>query len=925
LTISRTAFHVNGLAGADSTFAATADRLLQGSSAMSASGGQDQLFLGGLLVEGELGTGGMGKVYRVRSQRTGERFAMKMTRFGDWEHQRLFLLELMTWYGLPPHPHLVACRFFRTLQNQIAIFAEVVDGGSLADWIHQGRLTSLEQILDVAIQFAWGLHVAHELGVVHQDVKPGNVLLTSAGLVKVADFGLAKARAISAQPAGGDSRQSVPVTAGGMTRAYCSPEQYDGRALTRKTDIWSWAVSVLEMFMGEWHCDFGTRAPAELEKHVQEGPRDRRLPTMPSPVAGILRKCFRPDPAERWVTMAEVCDALTSLYRPLVGRDYFRELPPLPDPDGTAALTHDRRFGNVQWQDPKKFLRAALTADGRDPGQTDSFLPAPAGSRRAQVIADLIGYEEAVRIFQRLIKAGGKEQTTQFANLCAHKALVHESVDDSPGALALYDQAIALYERLVHQEGRWDLAKDLASTYQNKARALRQLGELRAALALYDQAIALYERLVHPEGRWELANVLAGTYENKAAAQADLGELRAALALYDQAIALYDRLVHEEGRWDLLANDLARTYQNKANGLRQLGELRAALALYDQAIAVRERLVQGGRWDLAKDLARTYQNKAIALQQLGDPRAALALYDQAIALDKRLVHQEGRWDLAKDLARTYQNKAIALQQLGDPRAAVGLKDLAFSLDERLVHGSRREKAWSYSATVAHSSAVALYDQAIGIYERLLAQEERWDLANDLAKMYQNKAVALKDLGELRAAVALYDQAIAIHERLVDQEGRWDLANDLARAYENKAIALAALGERRPALALYDQAIALYERLVHQEGRWDLARAYQNKANALMQLGEGREALALYNQAIALRERLVSEGRENLGGDLAWAKALRAFALLRLGELERARPEAREAMATLQAEVARTQRADLKGVVDWATKALREVL
>ena len=96
---------------------------------------------------------------------------------------------------MPEHPLLVACRFFRTVGDEVVLFAEFVEGGSLADWIRDRRLTGLEQILDAAIPFAWGLHAAHELGLVHQDVKPGNALITGDGQVKVADFGLARARA----------------------------------------------------------------------------------------------------------------------------------------------------------------------------------------------------------------------------------------------------------------------------------------------------------------------------------------------------------------------------------------------------------------------------------------------------------------------------------------------------------------------------------------------------------------------------------------------------------------------------------------------------------------------------------------------------------------------------------------------------------
>ena len=75
-------------------------------------------------------------------------------------------------------------------------------------------------------------------------------------------------------------------------------------------------------------------------------------------------------------------------------------------------------------------------------------------------------------------------------------------------------------------------------------------------------------------------------------------------------------------------------------------------------------------------------------------------------------------------------------------------------------------------------------------------------------------------------MALYDQAIVIHERLVNQEGRWELANDLAGLYMDNAAALRDLGDTRGVLALYDQALMIRERLVNQEGRWELAMAWR---------------------------------------------------------------------------------------------------
>src|SRR5262245_31804063 len=171
--------------------------------------------------------GGMGLVYKVRHRGWNVDLAVKsprpelIARAGAAEN---FEREAETWVNLGLHPHAVSCYYVRRLGGIPRVFAEYAEGGSLADWIRSGKLyeggleRALERILDVAIQFAWGLHYAHEQGLVHQDVKPANVLMTPDGTAKVTDFGLARARAIagghaaSAQPG-----QSVMVTGAGYT------------------------------------------------------------------------------------------------------------------------------------------------------------------------------------------------------------------------------------------------------------------------------------------------------------------------------------------------------------------------------------------------------------------------------------------------------------------------------------------------------------------------------------------------------------------------------------------------------------------------------------------------------------------------------------------------------------------------------------
>jgi len=473
-------------------------------------------------VQSHLGRGGMGDVYLVRSQSTGERFAVKRVLpelLRKVSNRRAFLRELRTWIDLPEHPNLTACRFFRTVEDETLLFAEYVAGGSLQKWISEGRLSELEQILDVAIQFAWGLEVAHQCGLVHQDVKPLNVLMTPEGVPKVTDFGLAKTRMVV--EASQISQLQIDllheVTGAAGTREYCSPEQAERERLSDKTDIWSWGLSLLAMFIGKRTWLSGVAGPEVLEtrcKAAAAGDKTAFRVPMPAAVREVLRRCFQRDPAARWSSIGEAADAAAAAYGRSLGRPYSRQRPANVVASPTT-VEHDRRFGDITWTDPQEWLREALEAAGREPGEADRLVRRGSGTRQAQAIDDLIAYEEAQQIFSRLVASGRTEYEDDLATLCVEKAFVHGSAGDLPGALDMYDRAIEIYERLLHEEGRRELASDLAVCYNNKAEALRDLGDNRGAVALYNRAIELYERLVHEEGRHELVKQLAVCYHNQ--------------------------------------------------------------------------------------------------------------------------------------------------------------------------------------------------------------------------------------------------------------------------------------------------------------------------------------------------------------------------------------------------------------------------
>jgi len=284
-------------------------------------------------VKGVLGQGGFGKVYRVYRTAWQMDLAVK-TPTSEALKQAGGMAQLEseaeTWVQLGLHPHTVSCYYVRRIDAIPRIFVEYVAGGDLQAWIRDGRLyaggpkQALVRILDIAIQFAWGLHYAHEQRLIHQDVKPANVMLTRGGVAKVTDFGLAHAKMLAT---GGEAGETIMIDGVGYTPPYASPEQIAGLALTRRTDVWSWAVSVLEMLQGERTWRSGTIAGHHLETLMASGPRQPHLPRVPDGAASLLAECFREDQGERPRDLQEVARRLAAVYQQAARRPYPRAEP----------------------------------------------------------------------------------------------------------------------------------------------------------------------------------------------------------------------------------------------------------------------------------------------------------------------------------------------------------------------------------------------------------------------------------------------------------------------------------------------------------------------------------------------------------------------------------------------------------------------
>ena len=184
-----------------------------------------------------------------------------------------------------------------------ALVLELVEGETLADRIKRGAIP-LEESLKIALQIAEALETAHEKGVIHRDLKPANVKVTPEGVVKVLDFGLAKAMEEEVLP--GDISQSPTIsqlaTKAGMilgTAAYMSPEQARGKPVDRRTDIWAFGVVLYEMLRGKMAFQ-QEDISLTLASVMRDDPKWEALPgKLPAPIDSVLQRCLDRDQNHR--------------------------------------------------------------------------------------------------------------------------------------------------------------------------------------------------------------------------------------------------------------------------------------------------------------------------------------------------------------------------------------------------------------------------------------------------------------------------------------------------------------------------------------------------------------------------------------------------------------------------------------------------
>jgi serine/threonine protein kinase/Flp pilus assembly protein TadD len=325
----------------------------------------------------QLGAGGMGEVYLANDTKLNRKVALKilpcdMVADPTGERVRRFVQEAKAVSALN-HPNILTIYEIDEVDSEHFIATEFIDGETLRDRIRKGPLNPADTI-EIGIQVAGALGSTHDVGIIHRDIKPDNIMLRHDGIVKVLDFGLAKLSR-ERQTLENDSlapTQNFINTAYGMvlgTAHYMSPEQARGMELDVRTDIWSLGCVLYEMisgrqpFAGPTTIDVMSgilhRDPDPLLPHLPDGPRELDL---------IVRRALRKERDERYQTIKDFLIDLKDLkraidtesHRPATTRSSGESFTTDAVPDKSIAVLY---FENMNSEKESDYFCAGMTED----------------------------------------------------------------------------------------------------------------------------------------------------------------------------------------------------------------------------------------------------------------------------------------------------------------------------------------------------------------------------------------------------------------------------------------------------------------------------------------------------------------------------------------------------------------------------------
>ncbi len=735
-----------------------------------------------------LGSGGTGEVYRARDAQLDRVVALKVLRGEDPRLLARLLREARA-QARVPHAHI--CEVYEVGQQEGRTFIamRLIEGETLD---RAAARMSLEEKVETFLAVAEAVQAAHRHGLIHRDLKPGNVMVERAGgrwHPFVLDFGLAL------------ELEAPGLTASGTlqgTPAYMAPEQVAGgpEALDRRADVYSLGAMLYQILAGRPPFRGDSPVAVMMEAlHNDPPPLRRSAPGIPADLEVIAGKCLEKEPARRYGSARLLAEDLERFLTgepvlarpPSFGYRLRRKLERHRVAAAVAAVSLLLLLalgvgGGIKYtldleRERRQALAAKAEADEVARFLVEIFEVADPDVARGETITA-----------REILESGARKIGAELDARPLTRARLLAAMGEVYGNLGLYDRAAPLLEEALALRERFLDADDPAI-----ADSLERLALLRRHQARYDEAEALHRRALAileraPDGRGERS---AGVLGELALVLVDLGRLEEAEALFERALA---RLGETE------SPEAATLLRRLGTVERRRGRFEEAERLHRRALALHRKLLGAEHREVATDH-----------NSLGN-----------------LMNDLGRFDEARE--QYLLALQIRLKVLGPDHSLVAA-----------VLSNLGNVSWKPGTPRRAAEALDYYGRALAIKERSLGPDHP-----SVAITLNNLAIVHWEEGRLEEAAALLERALAIREEAFGPE-HFQVAQSLSNLGELEW-SRGRLGE---AEALYRRAMAIKDETLEPDHP-SIAFTALGLANLYRDQGRYAQAEPLYRRALAIR-------------------------------------------------------------------------
>ena len=705
----------------------------------------------------EIGRGGMGAVYLAErdDEQYRQQVAIKLIKpgLGGDVIRRRFRNEMQI---LAELNHANIARLFdggQTTDGLPYLVMEYVEGRPINQYCQDQQL-STEQRLNLFCTVCAAVQYAHQHLVIHRDIKPGNILVTSEGVPKLVDFGIAK---LLDQATFGAELTATEMPF--MTPQYASPEQLRGESVTTATDVYSLAVVLHELLSGRLPYRFKSRVPHEMAKTICDDEPERPYKRLNADLDNIVLMAMRKEPQRRYASAEQFAEDIqrhlnglpvrarpdTFMYR--AGKFIRRQkvavaaaaLVAITLLVGIIATTWQARVARAERaRSERRFNEVRQLANSIVFEVHDAVVNLPGSTpARSFIVQRGLKYLDSLakdaagdRGLQReLAAAYEKLGAVQYTPSVAH-------LGDLPGALESHRKAAALREALVAADPtRRDYRRDLLDSHWFIATLLGAQGGVSSELQMIREQLPARRELAETEQSGFLDRYNhAGTYAYIGSLLMLMGDAKGALENQQEALRLREQIAALDSDSARSRRALTISYEYLGLAMDQAGDTRGALEVQQRGLQMREALVAADQLntDLRLMLNESYRYVGDLLLKLGDGNGAHEHYRKQLALMREMV--------AADPANAQfrRNEAVALVKMGDFEA----------------HSGNNAEALSY------------YQEALRIREQLSSSaKEDTTIRRDLAEVWLKLGDVLSKTGSRSQSLENYRKSVTILEPL----------------------------------------------------------------------------------------------------------------------------------------------------------------